>query len=62
MGMDASNSPCGVAPAKSLIWRALSRISPVAIEVRGLAHMVLMTTGYQRHERRLRPDRTTHRT
>jgi len=60
--MDGSSPSCGAATAKSLIWQALGRISPVVIEVRGLAHMVLMTTGYHRHERRLRPCRTTHRT
>jgi hypothetical protein len=42
--------------------KQLRHQTPVALEVRGLAHMVLMTTGYHQQERRLRPGSTTHRT
>jgi hypothetical protein len=46
----------------ALSRKRLQHATPVILEVCGLAHMVLMTTGYHHQERRLRPGSTTHRT
>jgi hypothetical protein len=61
-GMTVALRSRHAASEKFLSLDGLHRAPPVVLEVCGLAHMVLMTTGYHQQERRLRPGSTTHRT
>jgi hypothetical protein len=61
-GMTVAFRSCHAVSEKFLSLEGLHQAPPVVLEVRGLAHMVLLTTGYHQQERRLRPGSTTHRT
>jgi hypothetical protein len=61
-GMSVASTSCRNVEENSLSRKRLKHAPPVDREACGLAHMVLLTTGYHQQERRLRPGSTTHRT